>query len=522
MAIECRRDLLRLDQVVGEEISQALVEGEINVPESKAPVARVLDISGDVTISSREVIQDKVMVEGVLRFDVLYIPESDAAVEAVEEEIGFTQYLDMSGVKPKMTSQLKLDVEHIDYELVSGRRINVKTVLNLFGQVSQVVELEAVTDFVDLEDVEVLRDHVRTSINAGEGHSQTMVREDLELSDSMPSVAKILKKDAKVRVHERKAADNKVVVHGDLDLKLLYLCDDEQDPIQFIEHSIPFSHFVDISGAYQGMDCTADVYVSEFYADPRENINNELRIIDAELILGLDAQVYEPQEGEILVDAYSPVVSMTLKKRKIQLRQFVGETLGQTVVKDSITFPEGVMKARKILYVGASSTVTDERIEEGKVTLEGILSTQVVYQTNDDTQLIGSFREDIPFRHTLDIEGVDSSMNCQSEANVEHVNFTLLAQDEIELKITVLCRTNVSRTIEKEVIIGAEEAEQISAREAGIYIYCVQPGDNLWTIAKKYNTTITNILNYNTLDEESGLAPGSKLMIFKKLETSVG
>jgi regulatory protein YycH of two-component signal transduction system YycFG len=35
LAIEYRRDLLRLDQVVGEESSQALVEGEISIPENK-------------------------------------------------------------------------------------------------------------------------------------------------------------------------------------------------------------------------------------------------------------------------------------------------------------------------------------------------------------------------------------------------------------------------------------------------------------------------------------------------------
>jgi len=522
LAIECRRDLLKLDQVVGEETSQALVEGEINVPESKAPVARVLDINGEAIISSREVIQDKVMVEGILRYDVLYVPEGETAVEAVDAEIGFTQYLDIPGVKPKMSSRLKLDVEHIDYELVSGRRINAKAVLNLYGQVSQVMELEAVRDFADLTDVEVLKDHIRAVTNAGAGHSQTMVREDLELSDSMPSILKILRKDAKVQIQEKKAADNKVVVHGDVDLKLLYLCDDEEEPVQFLEHSIPFSHFVDISGAYQGMDCTADVSVSEFYADPRENINNELRIIDAELVLNLDAQVFETQEDEILIDAYSPAVPMNLKKRKIKLQQFVGEVQGQTVVKESISFPEGAPKARRILYADVKPSVTDERIEEGKVLLEGILSTQVVYQTNDSALLIGSFREDIPFQHTLDMEGIDSSMDCQSEAASEHVSFTLLAQDETELKITVLCRTSVSRTIEKEVIIGAEEAEKVSSGEPGIYIYFVQPGDNLWAVAKKYNTTISNILKYNTLGEESRLAPGTKLMIFKKLETSVG
>ncbi len=523
MAIECSRNLMKLNQVVGEESSQALVEGEINVPDSREPVVRILDISCDAIINSHEVIQDKIMVEGILRYDALYIPEGeDAAVDAVDAEIGFTQYLEMPGVQPGMTSRLQLDVEHIDYELVSGRRINVKAVLNLYGRVSQVMELEAVQDFTGLTDVEALTDHIRTSVSGEAGNAQTMVREDLELSDSMPSILKILRKEARVQIQEKKAVDNKVVVHGDVDLNLLYLCDDEEDPVQFLEQSIPFSHSVDIPGAYQGMDCTAEVTVSEFYTDPRENINNELRIVDAELILNLEVQVFETQEDEILIDAYSPSVPMELKKRKIKLQQFAGETQEQTVVKESITFPEGVPKARKILYVDATPSIAEERAGDGKVLLEGILSVQVVYQTNESALLIGSFREDVPFQHTLTMEDIDSGMECRSEAVTEHTDATLLAQDEVELKAAVLLKTSVTRTIEKEIIIGAEESENLSAGAPGIYIYFVQPGDNLWNVAKKYNTTISDILKYNeTAEEESELVPGTKLMIFKKLESSV-
>ncbi|HHU77563.1 MAG: DUF3794 and LysM peptidoglycan-binding domain-containing protein [Caldicoprobacterales bacterium] len=517
MAIECRRDLLRLDQPVGEETSQALVEGEIGVPETKASVAKILDISGEAIISGYEVIQDKVMVEGILRYDVLYMPEDDSSIDSVDAEIGFTQYLDIPGARPEMATRLSLNVEHVDFELLSGRKIKVKSVLDLYGQVSQVLEMEAVTDFSGIDDVEVLRDRIRVAYSAGSGRSQTMVREDLELSDSMPSILKIIRKSARARINEKKTADNKVLVHGDVALKLLYLCEDEDEPIQNISHNIPFSHVVEIPGTYQGMECRADVQVAEFYADPRENINNELRIIDTELVLAMEARIFEAQEGEILLDAYSPGSAMELKKKKIKLQQFEGESQGQTVVRESITFPEGVAKARKILYVDALPSITDERIDEGKVYLEGIISAQVLYQTNDPALPVGSFREDFPFSHVLEVEGVHSGMDCLSEVLVDQASGTLLAQDEAELKITILCRSSVFSTIEKDVITDADEAVQAEGREAGIYVYYVQPGDTLWSIAKKYNTTISAILKYNTQEGDTPVA-GTRLLIYKRLD----
>jgi len=519
LAIEYRRDLLRLDQVVAQGSAQALVEGEIFVPETKAPIARILDINAEAVISSQEVIQDKVMTEGIIRYDILYIPEEDSVIDSLDAEIGFTQYLELPGAKPKMASRLKLYVEHVDYELASARKVSVKSVLDLSGQVSQVVEMEAVTEFSG-EEVEVLRDSIRVTSIAGTGHSQTMVREDLELADSMPTIQKIIRKNANVRINEKKAADNKVVVHGDVDLKLLYLCQDEDEPVQYISHSIPFSHVVEIQGAYQGMECWADATVTEFYADPREDINGEKRIIDTELILAIDAQIFEAQEGEIITDAYSPRIAMEVKKRKIKVKQFVGESQGHTMVKESVTFPDGVPRARKILYVEARPIITDNALEKGKAAVEGILACQVVYQTNEPDVPVASFQQEIPFRHTMEIDGVQPDMDCESEATAEDINYALLAQDEVELKIPVLCRVSVSQIIEKDVIISAEETEETKGKEPGIYIYYVKPDDTLWSIAKKYNTTISNILKYNTMENET-LAPGTRLLIFKKLDSSV-
>ncbi|NLA83508.1 MAG: DUF3794 domain-containing protein [Clostridiales bacterium] len=517
MALEYRKDLLRLDQVIGEAASQALMEGEISVPDDQKPIAKILDINGAAIISSHEVFQDRIMAEGIIRYNVLYIPEDDGQLDSLDAEIGFTQYLEFPGAAPKMTSRLHLSIEHIDYDLISGRKLGVKAVLNLTGQVTEVSEMEVITEFSNTEDVEMLPEHIRVSAVAGSGHARTMVREDLELADSMPTILKILRKDAKVRVREKKAADNRVQIHGDVEILILYLCEDQEEPIQFLSHSISFSHPVEIPGAYQGMDCRADVQVEEIYVDPRENINGELRILDTELILGINAQVLEFQEGEILTDAYSRSLAVDFNKMKIKLHQSLEEVQEQTALKESIHFPEGAAKVRKILYVDAVPNLLNERVQDGSVILEGIISARVVYQTNDPALLIGSFREDFPFSCSLNAQEARTGRSCKGEVITEQLNHTLISQEEAELKITLLCRAEIMKTVEKDVITGVEETEKKQGKEEGIYIYFVQPEDTLWSIAKKYNTTIAGIRELNDLDEEEP-APGTRLLIYKKLE----
>ena len=43
----------------------------------------------------------------------------------------------------------------------------------------------------------------------------------------------------------------------------------------------------------------------------------------------------------------------------------------------------------------------------------------------------------------------------------------------------------------------------------------VQKGDSLWTIAKRYHTTIENILAVNEIDDPDRIYPGQKLLIIK-------
>ena len=522
MAIETIRNVLKLSQVVCEETFQALVEGEAVLSEERLPAARILDVSGTALLIGCEVMQDKVMVEGVLRYEILYIPEDGGSIETMEADIGFTHALDLPGTGPKMDADIHLSIEHLDYEMLSGRKVSVKSVLNLQGKVQHMMELEALKGFKGLEDVEVLTDRIHGMALYGSGRSQTMIREDMILADAMPSIKKILRKDVKVKINEKKTADNKVIVHGDLAMKILYLSEDAEEPIQILTNVVPFSHFVDIEGAYAGMDCVAEAIASEFYAEAKEDINQELRLLNSEVILSLSVKVFENHEWDILTDAYSPTVPMCLKKRKVQLFQTVGEQQGQSVVKHGLTMPEGLPRVKKVLYVDAAPVVTDARAEAGKVTLEGFLAAQVVYQSEDSDALISSFKEDIPFKHTAEVAGAEASMDIRWEVQQEHGTCTLTASGEAELKVVVSAKVTVVRSIEKELLVNAEDAEGNQMQEGGIYIYFVQSGDSLWTVAKKYNTTIANILKFNTLPEQEGLQDGCRLIIFKKLNLLAG
>jgi len=522
LAVEYIRDVLKVDQVVGQEMSQVLIEGDVIVPESKPDIGKILDVSGAVVLNSKELIQDRVMVEGGVRYNIIYTGEGDdELIDNMEDETGFTHYIEIPGAKPGMMSVLKCEVEHIEYEIVNSRKLNIKTVLNMDGKVSSVLQLEAVQGFRDLPDVQVLKDRIKVVSSREQGSSQSIVREDLELEDGLPSIQKILKKDAHIKIKDKQVADNRVIIQGDINIRLLYSCEDQNEPIQNISYDMPFTHTIDIMGAYQGMDCSENVWVQELFVEPREDINGELRILSIEAVISGEAQVFETDEQEILVDAYCPGMVMEPKNKKVKLTQVVDEKQDQTVIKEVITFPDTVPRAEQVLHTEVRPVITDQYISDERVIIEGVLVSNIIYRSADVSAELASLKEDIPFRHSMDVQGITEDMDCSSQLMVEHVSCSLIAPDQVELRAVVAAQVSVFSSSEQEVMLGVDVKEAEDLKDSGIYIYFVQPGDSLWSVAKKYNTTTDNILKFNNIEEPYVLHTGDKLLIYKKLEVTL-
>lgn len=522
MAIKYEKGLLKVDQPVGEELSQQLMEEELIIPEGKPDIARILDIGATVYGTGKEVVQGQVMVEGIIRYNLLYIAlGDDNRVVQLEEETGFTKYVDLEGAKPRMTADVSYELEHIDYDIENSRKLKVRTVLNIGCRVQQLLQLEVLRAFEDQEKIQALSEPIKLVSSAGDGSGQTIIREDVEIPADMPSAVEILRKDAKAKVLEKRVADNRVIAQGEVDVKLLYLSQEINDPVHLVQYQIPFTHFVEIQGAYQGMDCDARVEVQELDVSLRQDIVGDVRVLSIDMILLMEGRVYEAYEQDIIVDAYSPGASLDLKKEKILLTHKVGECQVQSVIRENIEIPENMPPVEKILYTEAKPLIADYRISDGQVLVDGVLTNVILYKPEDQELPISSLKTDIPFTQAIEVEGITEEMDCLCNTSVSYISHTQVSPKEFELKITLLTKGQVTKTVEKAVLLDVEELEQDHEEISGVYIYFVQPGDTLWSVAKRYNTTISSILKYNDIEDQEALEVGSKIIIFKKLDYSV-
>jgi len=520
MSLELVRESIKLNQVVGENNAQTIVESDIIVPDVKPDVARILVLDGDVFVNMADTLQDKVLIDGIIRYKILYISdEEEQAIKSINTSTNFSYSMDVPNSRQGMKCRIKSDVEHIEYEILNGRKINVKAIIKFAAKVQDELEHYVVSDMRGIEDIQILRNKYKVKHYIGRAEDEFVVKDDMEIPAGKPSIKEILRNDVKISGKDCKVTENKVIAKGDLNIFTLYVADDEQRSIQFVEHEIPFSQFIDLEGVDEETIGDIEFRITDSVFEPDEDSDGELRILKGEVGLKVVFDGYSAKSIDAIEDAYSPHSRLSLDKESVRMEEPVEEAKDQIIVKDILTIDDGSPDMAEVYNVLCKPILSDYTVENNKVVIEGLVRNNVLYLANNSEQPVFCHEQEIPFSHSIDIKELDSAGSCDVELDIEHCSYSLISPKEAEVRLVIGATAKAVKQIGipliKEVAEGALDDKRLSSQPS-IVIYFSQPGDNLWKIAKKYYTTLDDIRKVNNLSEHDNITPGQQIIIPKR------
>ncbi|MGN0378859.1 MAG: LysM peptidoglycan-binding domain-containing protein, partial [Butyrivibrio sp.] len=124
---------------------------------------------------------------------------------------------------------------------------------------------------------------------------------------------------------------------------------------------------------------------------------------------------------------------------------------------------------------------------------------------------------EVPFSEKADIPAASDDCVYSCRPGALQISTLLTGGGEINIKCVTSAEITVTERHEASIIYGVKaekpDYEKIKALP-GIVGYITREDDTLWDIAKKYCTTIKNIMDINELTGQE-VAPGTKLMIIK-------
>lgn len=520
MSLELLKEAFRVNNLLGEDTIQTVLENDIIVPDTKPDIARVLLLDGDVFVTGCDAGTDRVVTSGCIVCKILYISDDDTrSVKSITSNIPFSYTVDIQGARGGMKCRAKAIMEHIDHNLLNGRKVNVKAILSIKCNAYDEIDREYSAGLTGVDDIQTLRDTITLNTYLGSNKVNYIIKEDLDLPSSKPIIGEILRNDVKITGKDFKVTEGKIIVKGDIGISTLYIADDETRSMQYVENEVAFTQFVDFDDVDEDSVVNVDYDLIDYKIEASEDSDGELRCVRAEVALNIYVDGVSKKTVELLSDAYSPKARITLDRQAIELDELFAESRGQIIVKDAIDLSECSPEVSEVFNVLCKCSLSDSRIENDKVVVEGSVANDMLYLANSDEQPVFCHKKEVPFKHEIDIKGITALMKADVSLELEHCNYSMVSSNQVEIRIVLGVKAKVETKKRIALINKAAEGALDESRlltRPSIILYIIQPGDSLWKIAKKYSTTVDSLIKTNNLSDKDMLMPGQQILILKR------
>ena len=195
------------------------------VPDSCGDIARIVDTTGTVCLTGRELTGDgRFCASGSVEASVLYIPEKEEGLRSLHFQIPFQCYGEGQGDGACEDLDIRGELRSIDTRVLNPRKVLTRANLVLYPAMSRHVSLSVATGVAGDggEGVQMLREQKQTRVAAGVREKEFSFSEELPLSPGRGGAEEILSTRVDVRGTDSKLIGSKLVVKGFLSVSVLY------------------------------------------------------------------------------------------------------------------------------------------------------------------------------------------------------------------------------------------------------------------------------------------------------------
>ncbi len=550
-----------------EAVNQITFDEDLNVPDVKPDIGRMIQKKGDIQLEDIQISEGRAYITGALVVSLLYVSDNEERrLQSLMGTLRIGETLNLEGLESGDKVQLKWDIEDLSVQLINSRKLNIKALVTFTAYVEESKELElpvAVEDDeisqkkedisilgtvihkkdtmrvkedislyveeskelelpVAVEDDEISQKKEDISILGTVIHKKdTMrVKEDISLSSNKPDIYELLWNTVEVRGLDIRAENDKIAVKGELFVFALYSGNDDNNSLQWLEHSVPFYQELECVGCTQEMIPNVEISMPQGDLKVKQDEDGEERVIGVDVVLELELKIYEEEELSLLMDVYTPLKECEAVRENQVLESLLVKNFSKCKVNDRIKIENSHGKILQICHSDGNVKVDSSRIVENGIEVEGVVQIRILYIIGDDDMPFYSMETMIPFRHIIEAEQITENCVYYMRADLEQLSTTMIDSDEIEAKIVINLNALVMKQRETGIIQNIEEREldrEKLRNMPGIVGYQVQPQDTLWDIAKRFYTTIDTILELNEMENET-IKPYDTLVLMKKVE----
>ncbi len=494
MEMTLKRDIFEHQALVWSGMASRDFTAECIVPDAMPDVGSVVDAEGIIILRSKETDSGSVLLGASVSVSVIYMPDGAGAIQSLPVTVPVELRMDAPGADSDCRTVIRMRVRALDARVVNSRKLAVRADVDCEARVYQRRSLE-IASGLEREDASIhMLTRTASMTTVADVREKTFITMDeYQLPAGTGGVEQILSQRVEPVVEDVKYVSGKVVFRGRIRAGLVFGCPDGS--VFAGRYETEFSQIMEVEVDSEDAVPELSIMLTGAYFDLPERREEDGRIA-AEIHVVAQCICSSVRELTYIADLYSNRTVLIGEKEPIAVASAVQPISMRQTVTGS-TDPVGGGPGEVLTLSAAIGSIAVE-----DMTVKTAVNIRVISRQSDGRftvarcRLTAEFTTDLPAGTELQSVTVSAAdVYCAATGGGLDVRAVLQMEALAVSTDTVHCVMGIT----EDAAAWADAPATPS-----ITLARVEPGTDMWTVAKKYHSTVEAIAAANG-DRASGL-----------------
>ena len=507
MEIEVSKENICINKLVAVKKELIYVEEDMIVPDTKPDILNTINVKGNLCVSKKEVMQDKIKIEGNVNTYVMYLPDSNADnLRALNCTIDFSQHISVQGAKEGMNLVTKCEIIDMECKVINGRKINLRSSVEIRIYLYSNEDVEIVNSVQDIQDIQILNQDFQVNSLIGNGKTTVYAKENINI-DTQDELAEILNVKFNLINKDLKLSYNKVLTKAEADIKIIYLTEDNR--VKAASALIPVVGFIDIQNITDENICEINYETKNILVKPNPAEDHSIYV---ELEIEPSCMAYEKKDISLIQDLYTPSANIEYNEKNIMISNDRSEYSNEFVINEKVNNLD--IEENMLIDIQTDVSISNTSITDTKITYTGNIGLSFIYNSGN---VINSRNIKVPFEVLVENRENNSNINVDYDVTIKEIKYEFKQNGKLQIDIILEIVTKISNNVNINIIdnIQIKDRNEENDDYDSLILYIVKPGDTLWRIAKNFNSIIDDIARMNGIEDTNKIDVGQKIYIPK-------
>lgn len=500
MELKVNKEIVTVKETVFDGMQEQSIELDYILPDYYPEIFKLIKCQVCPKILSYSVNDDKVVYELAVQIRIMYCSEESTTLQCITQKLNYSKSIDLGKTYDSVTVCLSPKTDYVNCRVVNQRRLDIRGAVTIKAKVFAEQKREVISDAFGLN-AQIKKQAVPCASNKLSAIKQFIIDEDIELNMSNPPVLGIVRADAVINPLDKKIIANKLVSKGDVILNVLYSCEkDDKGSLEAMQFNLPYSQIVDMDGINETFDCIINAEVADCDVTSVANNDGDSKMLHCEIVINLTCSALKSSVTEIATDAFSTTYQSDFTTSPVRIEQFPAIVEASHQTKSTVEYKDGEIDCVYDIWASVSNVNSSINPDDKKFSVSGMIHYCVMIRNENCLPVL--LEKDDTFEFSSIFNGITSSTVIEPKISVMACSYNLSSANTISVKADLKICANLYSSSEIDVITDLNIDENSKKQQDGDYaikLYYGVENEDIWDIAKKYNSSVDAIINENDL-----------------------